>query len=129
METLTQPDIITEILESLQTKLEEERQVIVHCCFPAMFSFGHLIRIWQSTFLIDEGMDHKSPLIHHENIALAPEWTNLPPLQDYWFTLVFAGLPKECKVFELKEIIPEGGGFHVQHIKRNATDIYRVMIV
>jgi len=129
METLTKPEIVTEIIESLQTKFEEERQVIVHCCFPASYNLGTLIRIWPSTFLIDESMDHQSALIHHENISLYPEWTMVPPLQDYWFTLVFKGLPKACKVFDLKEVIPESGGFHVQHIKRNATDIYRVVIV
>ena len=100
METLTKPEIITEILESLQTKVEEEKQVIVHCCFPATFQFGNLIRIWQSTFLIDKSINHKSNLIHHENISLFPYWTEVPPMQDFWFTLVFSGLPKECKSFD-----------------------------
>ena len=128
METLTKPEIITEILESLQTKVEEEKQVIVHCCFPASFQFGNLIRIWQSTFLIDKSINHKSSLIHHENISLFPYWTEVPPMQDFWFTLVFSGLPKECKSFDLKEEIPEEGGFFIPNIKRNGTDVYRVRI-
>ncbi len=128
METITKPEISQEILDSLQTKAEEEKQVIVHCCFPATLYLGSLIRIWRTTFLIDEYSGHKSHLIHHENISLFPYWTDVPPMQDFWFTLVFSGLPKECKSFNLKEEIPEEGGFFVKNIKRNGTDVYRIKI-
>ena len=47
-ETITKPIIEKEILESLQTKVEEEKQVIVHCCFPASPFLGNLIRICKS---------------------------------------------------------------------------------
>ena len=126
--TITKPLIVQEILESLQTKIEEEKQVIVHCCFPATMSFGNLIRIWSSTFLVDDQINHKSTLIHHENISLFPYWTEVLPFQDYWFTLVFSGLPKDCKIFELREEIPESGGFCVKDIRRNVSDIYRVKL-
>ncbi|WP_297982891.1 hypothetical protein [uncultured Chryseobacterium sp.] len=125
---ITKPKIAEEILEMLQTQTEEEKQVIVHCCFPAQPTFGNLIRIWRSTFLIDESLGHRSHLIHTENIAIFPFWTEVEPMKDFWFTLVFSGLPKECKSFDLKEIIPESGGFWVQNIKRNGTDVYRVKI-
>ena len=128
MDTLTKPKISQEILESLQTQVEEEKQVIVHCCYPATFQVGNLIRIWQSTFLVDKKLCHKSNLIHHENISLFPYWTEVPPLQDFWFTLIFSGLPKDCESFDLREEIPEEGGFLVQNIKRNGTDVYRVRI-
>lgn len=129
MDTITvKPKIAEDILQSLQPKVEEEKQVIVHCCFPAAAQFGNLIRIWQSTFLIDESNRHKSKLIHAENITIFPFWTEVPPMKDYWFTLVFSGLPKDCKIFDLKEIIPEEGGFFVQGIRRNETDVYRVKI-
>ena len=82
----------------------------------------------QFPFLIDENTNHKSHLIHHENISLFPYWTEVPRMKDFWFTLVFSGLPKECKSFSLKEEIPEEGGFFVQNIKRNGTDVYRVKI-
>ena len=49
-------------------------------------------------------------------------------MQDYWFTLVFSGLPKDCKSFDLREEIPEEGGFLVKNIKRNGTDVYRVKL-
>lgn len=128
MATITKPFILKEILESLQTKVEEEKQVIVHCCFPATASDDMLIRIWASTFLVDDKIGHKSTLIHHENISIFPYWTDIPAYKDYWFTLVFSGLPKDCESFELREEIPEEGGFVVKNIKRNCSDIYRVKI-
>lgn len=129
MATITKPEIISEILELLQPKIEEEKQVIVHCCFPAPHFEGNLIRIWSSTFLIDNALGHRSSLIHHENISLFPYWTEVPPFKDFWFTLIFTGLPKDCKIFDLQEIISEEGGFHVKNIKRNGSDVYRVKLV
>ncbi len=126
--TITKPEITTEILESLQPQVETEKQVIVHCCFPGSPFSGMLIRIWASTFLIDKNSNHKSSLIHHENISLFPYWTEVPSHKDFWFTLVFSGLPNECTSFDLKEEIPEEGGFFVPNIKRNGTDVYRVKI-
>lgn len=126
--TIEKPKISEEILEQLQTQIQEEKQVIVHCCFPAAPYFGNLIRIWQSTYLIDEKTGHKSALIHAENITIFPVWTEIPPMKDYWFTLVFSGLPKDCRSFDLKEIIPEEGGFFVSDIRRNRSDVYRVKI-
>ncbi|MBF8456684.1 hypothetical protein IV494_05760 [Kaistella sp. G5-32] len=128
MATITKPEIIQEVLQALQPKVEEEKQVIVHCCFPATYFEGSLIRIWSSTFLIDDSLAHRSSLIHHENISLFPYWTEVPPFKDFWFTLVFTGLPKDCKTFDLQEVIPEEGGFHVKNIKRNGTDVYRVKL-
>lgn len=128
MPTITKPNIIKEIKESLQTKFEEEKQVVVHCCFPASIFTGNLIRIWDTTYLIDEKLGHKSSLIHHENISLFPYWTEVPPMKDFWFTLIFSGLPKDCKSFNLQEIIPEEGGFLVRNISRNGSDVYRVQL-
>ena len=128
MPTITKPEICQEILEALLTEVQEEQQVIVHCCYPGTHHIGSLIRIWQSTFLVDERLNHRSSLLHHENISLFPYWTPVPPMQDYWFTLVFSGLPKDCKSFDLREEIPEEGGFLVKNIKRNGTDVYRVKL-
>jgi len=127
-DTLVKPIIVKELLESLQTKIEEERQVIVHCCFPASPFLGNLIRIWNSTYLFDNQSSHKSKLIHAENISISPYWTVVPFMRDFWFTLVFSGLPKDCKSFDLKEVIPEEGGFFVESIRRNSSDVYRVKI-
>lgn len=128
MEVISKPIIAKEILESLQTKIEEEKQVIVHCCFPASPFLGNLIRIWNTTHLIDNTSSHKSKLIHAENITIYPNWTAVPFMKDFWFTLVFSGLPKDCKSFDFKEEIPEEGGFFVKSIKRNPSDIYRIKI-
>jgi hypothetical protein len=127
-EVVVKPVIVKELLESLQTKIEEEKQVIVHCCFPASPFLGNLIRIWQSTYLFDNQSEHKSKLIHVENITMSPNWTVVPFMKDFWFTLIFSGLPKDCKSFDLKEVIPEEGGFYVNSIKRNSLDVYRVKI-
>ena len=128
MTTITKPEISQELLEALQPKVEIEKQVIVHCCFEATPSSDMLIRIWCSTFLIDESLGHQSSLIHHENISLFPYWTEVPAMKDYWFTLIFSGLPKACKTFDLKEEIPQEGGFWIKDIKRNSTDVYKVKI-
>lgn len=127
-EIVIQPVIAKELLESLQTKIEEEKQVIVHCCFPASPFLGNLIRIWSTTYLIDRASGHQSKLIHAENITLFPEWTAVPFMKDFWFTLIFSGLPRDCKSFDFKEVIPEEGGFFVNSIKRNSSDIYRIKI-
>ncbi len=126
--TIVKPIIDEKILEDLQSKINEEKQVIVHCCFPASPFWGNLIRIWKSTFLIDTVSGSKSALVHNENISLYPYWTEIEPMKDYWFTLVFTGLPKDCTQFNLVEEIPQEGGFFIQNIKRNSTDIYRVKI-
>lgn len=127
METVeTKPVIAPELLQ--QALVSEEKQVIVHCCFSAEDNFGSLIRIWRSTYLIDADSGHRSSLIHAENIAVAPHWTEVTPYTDFWFTLVFSGLPASCSRFDLKEIIAEEGGFHVSDIRRNTSDVYRVKI-
>lgn len=127
-EVVVKPVIAKELLESLQTKVEEEKQVIVHCCFPASPFLGNLIRIWHSTYLFDNQSEHRSKLIHAENISISPYWTAVPFMKDFWFTLIFSGLPKDCRSFDLKEVIPEEGGFFVESIKRNSSDVYRVKI-
>lgn len=126
---IEKPKIEEEILQQLDAKIQEERQVIVHCCFPATPFWGNLIRVWRSTFLIDKISGHKSKLLHAENISIFPYWTEVPPMKDYWFTLIFSGLPKDCKTFDLQEIIPQEGGFCVPNIPRNSTDVYRVKIL
>lgn len=73
MEVISKPIIAKEILEALQTKIEEEKQVIVHCCFPASPFLGNLIRIWNTTYLVDNSSSHKSKLIHAEKYYDLPE--------------------------------------------------------
>ena len=126
--TETKPLIGAEILTELQNKVFEERQVILHCCFESDADFESLIRIWRTSFLIDKHSGHLSRLIHFERITLFPEWTVVPPGRDYWFTLVFSGLPKGCTFFDFVEVTPQSGGFLVENISRNLTDVYRIKI-
>lgn len=44
------------------------------------------------------------------------------------FTLVFTGLPKNCIRFNMVEDIQEAGGFVINNIERNKTDVYLIDI-
>lgn len=103
--------------------MEEQGIVIVHC----RFNGDGAIRIWQSTFLLDRTGDHRSKLIHVENITISPVWTFIDG-EGISFTLYFEGLPKSCKVFDLHEIITQPGGFFIPGIARNNEDVYSVKI-
>jgi hypothetical protein len=43
--------------------------------------------------------------------------------------LIFAGLSKAVKVFDLVEEIPQPGGFVIKNIRRNETDVYHIDIL
>ena len=123
--TLT-PDTekIEKYLEVPLHDVEEKGVVIVHC----HYSGGGAVRVWRSTFLIDATGNHRSRLLHVENVSMAPQWTLVNDNSEHIFTLFFEGLPKSCKVFDLHEIIPQPGGFYLPGIKRNEEDVYRVEI-
>jgi hypothetical protein len=112
--------------DELFAEMREEGMVIVHCSFFANYETG--IRIWNSTFLVDEQSGIRSPMHHAENITIAPEWMLVPEGSTARFTLIFAPLPKTCKLFDLLEDIPESGGFFIHNIKRNRSDVYHVKI-
>jgi hypothetical protein len=121
--TIQQPVEITEaaVAEEVKTLESEERQTIVHCVCDTEGAEAY--RIWPSTFLIEHGSTHKAKLLHAFNISIAPQWT----LNDgRGFTLIFEGLSKSCTAFDLREIIPQDGGFEVFNIQRNKTDVYSV---
>ena len=109
----------TEVKTEVKTLESEERQTIVHCSCGDDYSF----RIWPTTFLIENGSNKSAKLITAFNISFAPQWT----LNDgKGFTLIFEGLSKGCTSFDLKEMIPEEGGFEILNIKRNKMDVYTV---
>ena len=110
----------TEVEEKVEKLISAERQTIVHCSCGETYAY----RVWPSTFLIERGTGHKAKLITAFNISFAPQWT----LNDgKGFTLIFEGLSKECAVFDLKEIIPQEGGFEAVSIIRNNSDVYNVV--
>ena len=113
--------------EEILGQIREEGVVIVHCTYSAEISGS--IRIWKSTYLIDKTSGDRSTMHHAENISIAPEWTYVPEGRTYRFTLIFAPLPKSCEFFDLLEDIPQAGGFFIQNIKRNKSDVYNVAII
>ncbi len=118
------PGLLTELL----ALTKEEKQVIVHCLFDARFMLGAKIRIWPSTYLYDTGSSHRSELVHADNIALSPQWTEVPHGKVVHFSLLFTGLPSVCSTFNLIEEIDQPGGFTVTGIKRNDSDVYFVWV-
>lgn len=123
----TLPAVETEVLTSTDTDTREDSHVYVHCHFEAP-SENALIRIWRTTYLIDQASGARSPLVHAENISIAPQWTMIPEGITFSFLLIFSALPKSCLQFDLKEEIAQPGGFHVRNIQRNETDVYHVNI-
>jgi hypothetical protein len=126
--TIKKPDVKLgkRLKDELLSEMLEEGTVIVHCSFTAVHDIG--IRIWNTTFLIDKASGKRSAMHHAENITIAPEWTLVLAGQRFRFTLIFAPLPKTCEFFDLLEDIPEAGGFHINNIKRNKSDVYHVNI-
>lgn len=124
----TLPDVEerTSLLPDLAVAVDEQGQVTVHCHFAA--GLADAIRIWPSTFLICRLTGHRSQLLFAEGIPLAPEWLPVPAGREICFTLLFAGLPRECVLFDLVEEIPEPGGFSANGILRNGMDVYRVEV-
>ena len=105
-----------------QQEVAEESQTIVHC----ICHVNALYRIWPSTFLIEHGTGNRAKLVTAFNISFYPQWTEKRAGQK--FTLVFEGLSRNCVIFDLKEMIPQEGGFEVHGIVRNSTDVYTVHI-
>ncbi|WP_205623516.1 hypothetical protein [Anditalea andensis] len=125
---ITEP-IIIEVEETLtamaMAATEVERQVIVH----ARVGIGNGvmgIRIWSSTYLIPHESGYRPKLLNTENITVFPQWMAVGNKAYHYFTLIFEGLPRDCKQFDLIEQIPESGGFEARNIIRNSSDIYEV---
>lgn len=119
-----QPEIITETKEEVatETMVAEENQTIVHC----ICNVDGAYRIWATTYLIEHGTGKRAKLLTAFNISLYPDWTLKNAGQK--FTLIFEGLSRNCVVFDLKEDIPQHGGFQVNGIVRNNSDVYTVNI-
>jgi hypothetical protein len=122
------PEVDMEVLLSIHPELMEDSFVYVHCHFQNDWK-EMLIRIWRTTFLIDAASSTRVQMIHAENISLAPQWTLIPDHQRYTFLLIFSGLPKSCKRFDLVEEIAQPGGFYIKDIPRNETDVYHVDLI
>ncbi|MBK8518894.1 MAG: hypothetical protein IPL55_22210 [Saprospiraceae bacterium] len=111
------------IINELTKFTQEYGQVVIHG-FCKTGSEPFFIRIWPTTFLFDQHSNHISELIHYQKISGFPVWTKVPSNKEYIFTLIFSGLPKSCKVFDLHEVIPENNGFYIPAIVRTKSDVY-----
>lgn len=121
----TKPAVDIETLTSIDPDTLEDSFVYVHCYFRN-YSKDMLIRIWKTTYLIDKASGSRSRLVHVENISLAPVWTQIPDNVKYSFLLIFSALPRSCQQFDLLEDIPQPGGFFIEGITRNQTDVYHI---
>ena len=127
---ITQPkiEIDPDILRKFREQTQEEGQVIVHCVSMDTQGWGMHIRIWPTTYLFDHGSDHRSEMVHTENIVLAPNWQFLEPTQKLNYSLVFTGLPKTCSTFDLIEFGVGQNCFSALNIARNETDVYYIKL-
>jgi hypothetical protein len=118
------PGIIIKEQEEIETEtlVAEEGQTIVHCICLMDAAY----RIWPTTYLIENGSGKHAKLITAFNVSFYPYWTLKNVGQK--FTLIFEGLSRDCSVFDLKEDIPQEGGFFVKGILRNISDVYTVEI-
>lgn len=119
--------IAPELLRELQALTYEQGQVVVHCLYRSVFG-GDLIRIWPTTFLFDCGSDHVSELVTAEKISMYPQWTQVHQ-GEFYFTLIFTGLPKSCNVFDIiEDCNGSSGAFKVLGITRTTNDVYYVQL-
>ncbi len=120
-----------EITESVRHSLAalrfEEAQVTLHIRYQSK-EYGNKIRIWPTTFLLPEQGGKRGRLVAANNICLSPEWLHLPIGAEHLFSLLFTGLPEDCKKFHLWEDIPGQDGFFLKDIERNATDVYQISL-
>jgi len=119
------PDLDPDLLVSIDIQLLTDAYVYVHCHFQNEWQDA-LLRIWKTTFLIDQDSGYRSALMHAENISIAPLWTLIPDNTTHSFLLIFEALPKSCLHFDLVEEIPQPGAFHVKSIQRNQNDVYHI---
>jgi hypothetical protein len=121
------PAIDIQLLAAIEAEVLEDSYVYVHC-YLDNDAKDMLLRIWKTTFLVDQNSGTRAKLIHAEHISFAPQWTMVPDGVTYDFLLIFSSLPKSCNHFDLVEEVPTSGGFHVCDIPRNMNDIYHINI-
>ena len=127
---ITQPkvEIDRDILRKFREQIQEAGQVVIHCISTDTFGWGMHIRIWPTTFLLDQGSSHRSEMVHVENIVLAPNWQYLTPKEKLHYSLIFNGLPKACTMFDLIEFGEGQNCFSALNIARNESDVYYVKL-
>jgi hypothetical protein len=120
--------IMTKTFIGALAELSEKRDKVILNCKITGDEDNESVRIWDSTFLVNDKLNHKSKLINAFNISRYPEWTKIEIGEILNFKLEFTPLPEECSEFDLIEDIPESGGWVLRGIKRNRSDIYEIEI-
>ena len=128
VETFGKISLSSKLMSEIEVAADEAKRVIIRCHVEAKEE-ELLIRIWKSTFLLDDNSDYVSNLLHAENITLYPIWTKVELGKTHQFILIFDALPKDCGKFHFVEDIPQGGGFVCMDILRNSYDIYDLDMV
>jgi hypothetical protein len=112
----------TKAKKKVKTLNSPERQTIVHCTYNP----DAAVRVWPTTFLIEKETGRRAKLLTAFNISFAPEWTFAS--NGNKFTLIFEGLSKGCRQFDLVEVIPLPDPFIIRDIPRTHSDVYHVKI-
>jgi len=107
--------------------IKEGAQVVVHCVYMAAKKDDR-IGISKSTFLYTKDLSYRSKLVHTENIAVYPRQMLVEWHTTINFTLIFKGLPPNCKLFHLIENTRGPGGFVAINIERNNSDTYLIIL-
>jgi hypothetical protein len=110
----------------LLNKTSTEAQTVIHGSYKGDFS-NDKCRICKPVYLVDSDSLIKSKLVYADGIEFYPKWNNVADGETKYFTLVFEGLPKECKAFDFIESeIEWEQPFIEEDIPRNSTDVYYV---
>jgi hypothetical protein len=100
--TINKPVFKPEISFEIDLREQLERATVLHC----LLTHATSMRIWPNTVLVQNCGARKN-LIQAYNIPEYPTWKYVRA--GHIFTLVFEGLDKGCKSFDLIEEIPEPG--------------------
>lgn len=117
---------IAEPVTETEYEFEEEKQVFVHCRCESRGNENDKVRISKATYLTDKDSEGRSNLLFAFNISYYPIWDFIPLNGPKKFTLVFAPLPKSCKIFDLIEVTEDFGAFVSYGIPRNKEDVYHI---
>ena len=100
-------------------QVREESQVIVK---GYINDYRSSVRIFPDTYLKCNQTGKRFKLINSFNIGDYPSYTELR--RHEYFTLIFEGLEKNCKSFDLIENLSEPRVFRKFKISRKSSDVY-----
>lgn len=100
--------------------LEDKKKVIIHG-----FAKGHQkMQLQKKISITCYKHQYECILLFHYGIPVYPKYKEDV---NQHFTLVFEGLPDDCKTFHLQSV-PESGTWKVYDFERNEEDVYRLLI-